>query len=235
MCGDEVGGPGRSEGQSCADRSDLVGQQNPVQVLTVSGRRTRHGADRGRQPQHERQDAGGVPGVWQEAGPAAGRVAAAFVADAYATVDRGTRWTTSTTPFRVRCPRPPAPVDTPKGTRCRCSHSSATTAEGAAGYGETGGDYMEVKIAQGSLVERRSGGIPYRPPRVRGRRTGTTLATARGRIRAQSSVNWEGEAADAAYRSFNDYRAFLVEAVRGVGTPVVLGGGASGGCTFQRG
>ncbi|AFM14907.1 PPE family protein [Mycolicibacterium chubuense NBB4] len=70
-------------------------------------------------------------------------------------------------------------------------------------------EYMDVKQAQGSLL----GGdqaASLQAAAAKWAQNGATLAAAAANFET-SDVNWEGEAADAAYRQFADYRGFLVE------------------------
>lgn len=127
-----------------------------------------------------------------------------LVADAYATVDQNAMENINNT-IPGATPAPPAPV-TPRGNTL-----PAPTAPQPLPMqrGMETGDYMEVKIAQGSLL---NGDQAASLQAAAGTwsANGTTLATAAEGFEL-ASVNWEGEAADAAYRSFNDYQAFLVE------------------------
>lgn len=86
-------------------------------------------------------------------------------------------------------PTPPLPNPTPKGIVTE--------------------PYLEVKVAQGSLM----GGdqaASLQAAATAWSTNATMLATTAQNFEL-SSVNWEGEAADSAYRSFNDYRAFLID------------------------
>ena len=127
-----------------------------------------------------------------------------LVADAYATVDQNASENISNT-IAGGSPTPPAPV-TP-----RANTVPAPTAPPPLPIqrGMTAENYMEVKSAQGALMSGDQA-ASLQAAATTWATNGTTLATAAEGFEL-STVNWEGEAADAAYRSFNDYQAFLVE------------------------
>ncbi|MDZ4267935.1 MAG: ESX-1 secretion-associated protein [Mycobacterium sp.] len=127
-----------------------------------------------------------------------------LVADAYATVDHNAMENINNT-IPGAAPAPPAPV-TPGANAV-----PAPTAPQPLPIqrGMESGDYMEVMAAQGALLTGDQA-ASLQAAATTWAQNGATLATAAEGFEL-SSVNWEGEAADAAYRSFNDYQAFLVE------------------------
>ena len=127
-----------------------------------------------------------------------------LVASAYATVDHNAMENINTT-IPGAAPAPPAPVTPGANT------VPAPTAPQPLPTRRSmqSGDYMEVMAAQDALLNGDQA-ASLQAAATTWAQNGATLATAAEGFEL-SSVNWEGEAADAAYRSFNDYQAFLLE------------------------
>lgn len=127
-----------------------------------------------------------------------------LVASAYETVDHNAMENINNT-IPGAAPAPPAPVTPGTNTVPAPTAPQPLPIQ----RGMASGDYMEVMAAQGALLTGDQA-ASLQAAATTWAQNGATLATAAEGFEL-SSVNWEGEAADAAYRSFNDYQAFLVE------------------------
>ncbi|MDY6999644.1 MAG: PPE domain-containing protein [Actinomycetota bacterium] len=126
------------------------------------------------------------------------------VADAYAAVDANAMTNINNT-IPGEAPAPPEPV-TPRGNTVP---EPAAPSPNPAPAGMPTEGYMEVKMAQGSLLNGDQA-ASLQAAAATWSQNSSRLATTAEEFEI-ADVNWEGEAADAAYRMFADYRGFLLE------------------------